>query len=285
MSSNNRSYSTNRFLSKTNPQFIRGLADSGSVLDSPEINKLAAQMVDLGIWDDLKLWVHEGLVKERVSGTDVFVENAYDISGNNYDYSNINTAQQPQLLTGFYSTDATRMDMGAILDGLSAISIVNWVKFDTVANGGTDAGTINGMVTKARNAATSFNITDYDVRYDRRTSEQKLYFIVNNATNSPLTINVPNVPSVMGTNWNMVTCTWRSSGTPNQQIYTNNVLRESSNLGVNNMRTSSETLKLNGSNDNRQLNGQISDIRIFERFLTATEIDAIFQATRGKYGL
>lgn len=91
--------SNNRFLMKTNPQITRALADSGSSLNHPEIQRLARQQVDLGIWSNLKLWVHRDLVKTRTSGSDLFVPKAYDISGNEDDAVQATEANQAKLVS------------------------------------------------------------------------------------------------------------------------------------------------------------------------------------------
>ena len=90
----------NRFLQRVNPELARAKADGGSSNDHPEIQRLMRQMVDMGIADDLKLWVHSGLVKERVSGADVFAEKGYDISGFENDGLQATTSEQPQLNDG-----------------------------------------------------------------------------------------------------------------------------------------------------------------------------------------
>lgn len=40
-----------------------------------------------------------------------------------------------------------------------------------------------------------------------------------------------------------------------------------------------------GGNNSQNFNGNISDVRIYNRALTATEISTIYNATRSRYGL
>jgi hypothetical protein len=269
--SNNKSYSTNRFLSKTNPQFIRGLADSGSVLDSPEINKLAAQMVDLGIWDDLKLWVHEGLVKERVSGTDVFVENAYDISGNNNDFANTDTTHQPKLITGIMDFDGTNHFLGTSNNSIntSFCTVCNWLNADVINQNVHLFNKRNQFISTVLlflNGNTS--VLQFRLRLTGSESTARIL-------DSNFTISANTYYHLCGTYDGSI-----------MRIYVNGV-QQNTNIISGTISTDNYILSTIGRSPagGSYFDGEISDVRYFDTALTATQIDAIFQATRGKYGV
>jgi hypothetical protein len=273
MSSNNRSYSTNRFLSKTNPQFIRGLADSGSVLDSPEINKLAAQMVDLGIWGNLLFWVHEGLVKVNTSPPDEFVLKTYDITTNNRDFTPIRG--NVKIENGFFKFTNSNDDvLGRLSTGITQTNhtYIYWIN------------RTNAVFDRAFQA----QMTSGPQIQLQHIDSNGLYSIL--ITFPRLTTNgnwETNQICTLGT-WFNIAITYNYSSTANDPI----IYVNGSSVAITKITTPSGAF----ANINnffigntpalpRSLDGYISDFRSFNSILTATEIDAIFQATRGKYGV
>jgi hypothetical protein len=274
MSSNNRSYSTNRFLSKTNPQFIRGLADSGSVLDSPEINKLAAQMVDLGIWDDLKLWVHSGLIKERVSGSDIFVPKMYDISDTPTDSQQTTQNSQPKLVNGVVKFDAVDdfFDAGNAFDpGTGEITIQLWIKVTQTGNWATIS--INRTIITNRNGTANPRVwLAYTATGNGNGFVSR---ILDSSSGGSM-----NFGSFLLSNvWYNVVVT--RSGTT-LIGYINGVLLSTNTAGAGSV-TSGDNWRIMNRGADYQ-NGELNDLRLYNKALTATQIDAIFQATKSKYG-
>jgi len=127
-------FSNNRFLKRVNPEIVRAKDDSGSSLEHPEIQQLMRQMVDLGIADNLKLWVHNGLVKTRTSGSDLYVPKAYDISGEENDAVQETEANQPELVSNGMEFDGSNdmMSPGSVFDpGTGPLTIVVWIRIFT----------------------------------------------------------------------------------------------------------------------------------------------------------
>jgi hypothetical protein len=269
--SNNKSYSTNRFLSKTNPQFIRGLADSGSVLDSPEINKLAAQMVDLGIWGNLVFWAHPGLLKERVSGSDVFVTKTYDITANNVDLLNSTNSEQPKLtnkLLDFYTNTLSLKSTNNAVNTQYG-TICAWAYFTNVAG--------------SRCVYSKFNDNGETFGIIYQLSSQKILFTIRLTATPTTQRQITSNTIVQANTWYFIAASY--DGTT-QRLYINGIEETSNSISG-----TINTASYNGISIGRNfansigLIGNIGEERYFNTALTATEIDAIFQATRGKYGI
>jgi len=265
--SNNKSYSTNRFLSKTNPQFIRGLADSGSVLNSPEINKLAAQMVDLGIYDSCKLWVYNGLAKERVSSPDVFAEKGYDLSGNNNDAVQSTTANQPKIISTGFDFDGSNDRLivtGIPTNGTDNASVLFWWKVSSFVN------------------------STWFFGDDTNPNLQSFFDSVGGLFIRVLNKGIPTLTNISGYSidtWYFTVGTYSSSGNESK-AYINGILINTSN----NPRTLLNNVGILGIGYNNNSNGgfinaTINDLRYFDSALTADQIDAIFNETKGYYGL
>jgi hypothetical protein len=269
MSSNNRSYSTNRFLSKTNPQFIRGLADSGSVLDSPEINKLAAQMVDLGIWGNLVFWAHPGLLNERVSGSDVFVTKTYDITANNVDLLNSTNAEQPKLTnqTFDYYVNTLSLQSTNAAANTAYMTIFVWANINT--------GTTRSVFNRSNN-----NLL-FGLAYQPGSTKMQMNIRL---AASPTTIRtVLSTTSPANNTWYFYACTY--DGTT-QRIYVNGIEEATNSISGTLITASFNGISMGRTFANTfGMLGLIGEQRYFDTAVTATQIDAIFQATRGKYGI
>jgi hypothetical protein len=289
MSSNNRSYSTNRFLSKTNPEFIRGLADSGSVLNSPEINKLAAQMVDMNIYHSCKLWYHDGLLKERVSGPDTFVPTVYDVSGNTRDATMTLPANQPKLGSEriiFRRSENTRVQFTDYT--LSASGTSTWM-FWLNSNQGTlnDSNYIYGTVNIGINFLIQIGINT---------------LIADGRTYAPfLMLRAPGGTFLQGGHigTNICTGTWTHiviSVLPNSRLVKVHINGENKlvsyrqlNLAANAVFTPQYTSTIGGRNIRGALSSEvdadINDWRFFDTELTTAQIDDIYNHSKGYYGL
>lgn len=91
----------NRFLQPVNSQINRAKNDSGVIDNHTRVQKFARTIVDLGLWGNLKLWIHNDLTKKRQSGSDFFCEKSYDNSKStqNHDGSQTDTTRQPRIIT------------------------------------------------------------------------------------------------------------------------------------------------------------------------------------------
>jgi hypothetical protein len=272
----------NRFLQRVNPAINRALADSGSSLDHPEIQRLARQMVDLGIWGNLVFWAHEGLVKERVSGSDVFVPKAYDISRGIYDAQNSSTDQQPKLDSGFLFDGSNDRLLIADTDSLTFVSGTNDLPFSVTVWLRSNNPTQNTTpITKS----TAINAGEWYCGGFFRTIDNTSGGYI-----GKLRIGAFNVPNTAG-DWYMLTFTYDGSKTNDGfNIYENDVninsrFTNSSSGTYNQMRNTTTQGFVASRGTGNYINGTLSDIRVFrDKELSLSEIDAIFQETKAKYG-
>ncbi len=267
----NGAIANNRFLQRTNPQIDRAIADGGSSLDHPEIQKLARQMVDLGIWSNLVLWVHEGLVKERVSGSNVFVPKAYDISNLFIDIAQTDTTKQLKLNNGFV--------FDGIDDGFAIQTVTSKLRPTSI--------------TVSYYCNLSDNLTFggiFEIRSDiqriftfQRTNRIRAQIFVNGLSKQYQT------PSSVINNWIMFTFTYTNNDLKlyvNGSLITPQILADNTigNLSIPSNAKFSVGIDVDSGLPHKTL-GTISDLRVYNSVLTASQIDAIFQETRGKYGI
>jgi hypothetical protein len=261
----------NRFLQRVNPAINRALADSGSSLDHPEIQRLARQMVDMGIWGNLVFWVHEGLVKERVSGSDIFIEKCYDISPNNRDATQSTQANQPKLISNI-------IDFDGLNDLLTlAFSYSNGnISYSFYFNGSTTFNTYNDRMLERvsdRIQVRSVVTDSFDLQYIH-------FFTSGNRTATTANLKMDQ--------WYHYLVTYNTSSTANNPIVYINGVNISATIGgtpTGTRNTSTSTVLANRPAADRAYNGKLSDFRMFDKILTASEVDAIFQETKAKYGI
>lgn len=268
----------NRFLQRTNPQIDRAIADGGSSLDHAEIQKLARQMVDLGIWGNLNLWLHGGLIRDTiVSGVDR-INKSYDISGNNKDF-----IEWPHIANSFPFYDT--------LNSASIFKFIGWtspkllaVTSTTISNAGNYTIIAWVKPKSTDNSQSAFFSVKGVSFWSLQFSIGAFAFVANNVARSILT------PDRVINDWNMYAVT-RNGDNYTLILY---------NINGNYTYTATFTGSYRGDvtsyiglriNDNSNtsianaFNGNISEIRTFNIALTASQIDAIFQETRGKYGI
>lgn len=265
----------NRFLQRTNPQITRALNDGGSSLDHPEIQKLARQMVDLGIWGNLTMWMHDALVNRRQSGIDYFATKLYNIQTTNIVASQASTNLQPQLDT-----------LGIKFDGSNDYMTVphsNGINNFTQANNYTISVYINNTILKDEvviekwGAPAATTPIPYAIRL--ATNGNVIALAYNGSSSNSCSVSMPqNV-------WHMISCVF-SWSTNTLKVYRNGVLISSCTLNLSGTVGNSYPVNIgNRYNLTGYYDGQLNDLRIYNIELTASQIDAIFQETRGKYGI
>ena len=234
-------------------------------IDHVEIQQLMRQMVDLGIADNLKLWVHNGLVKTRTSGSDLFVPKAYDISGQENDAAQSTEDNQPKLVSLGMEFDGSNDNLYVGNGTNNSLifhtgTIVFWMK--------TPASISNIQRMFWNNSAYGIRISvnrvlqTYDwITSTTRTSNTNVWalntwqmlafvFVHNSANQSFAYINASNV-------WTTTT-----GGTSGQGLYIGRFQ----------------------FNETEYFNGTLNDIRLFNTALTSAQIAAIYNATKSKYG-
>ena len=270
-------FSNNRFLKRVNPEIVRAKDDSGSSLNHPEIQKLMRQMVDLGIADNLKLWVHSGLVKTRTSGSDTFVTKVYDISGNENDGVQATEANQPELKEkGLEYVLANSLNAGTGLSMTNNISVCGWIN-TSVSNRTWLPIASRWFFDNSRVWIIALNLG-------------KIYAGVSN--NGTVTGTGHKVYMSANTVNNGV---WRHVGftfaTNIFKIFLDGTELTPDTSGgdhtVNSLLDDSDIIAQIGQWDVSASSyvGLLNDIRIFNKALSATKNSAIFNATKGFYGI
>ena len=280
-------FANNRFLKRVNPEIVRAKDDSGSSLNHPEIQKLMRQMVDLDIADNLKLWVHNGLVKTRTSGSDTFVSKAYDISGEENDAVQATNDNQPELVSDGMEFDGSDdyLDCGAdgSFDISSQITVLGWVKaafsvFQVVAakQDFSAAPKRGWYLRKGYSGNTGFHVAVIDVVGGN---------IVFKGYESLINVFDNNDYHHIGFTFSPNSLKLFHNGSEDTDA------NKRSDDEVNSININSDIEVLIGayygtsSQLDRHYNGTLNDIRIFNKALSATEISAIFNATKGFYGI
>ena len=241
-------------------------------IDHVEIQQLMRQMVDLGIADNLKLWVHSGLVKTRTSGSDLFVPKAYDISGEENDAAQATNDNQPKLVSDGMEFDGSDDSLDApnadtIIPSFP-LTIILWGRYTSVQDG------FFIVIHRHTNSGTLINIQVFN--------EALVCRIRNNDDTSLVTYDLDvslNTYAMLSVSFN-----FNRIG----EVYVNSTKKTTTetcldsiaaypiNMGVfYNAWTESES---------NNLQGTLNDIRIFNTALSATEISAIYNATKSKYG-
>jgi len=266
--------SNNRFLQKVNPTIDRALVDGGSSLNHPEAQRLARQMVDLGIWESCNLWVHPGLMKTFTSGSDVLISNAYDLSGDERDmgvfppvantepyYEDLGGISVIRMRNPAFNVNKCLFVNSSVIPINDDYSIILW------GNGGSGSmfdvlGTSFWSITLVRN----------------------FYYFVTGSTLRQIAItdSVANI-------WQMYSIT-RSGNNYRVRLFNENgnylyTLTQSGSI-----RGSVSTFIGARKTDNQNtisnvFTGYIGEVRTFTTALTDDQIDAIFNETKGYYGL
>jgi hypothetical protein len=263
----------NRFLQRVNPAIDRALADSGSSLDHPEIQRLARQMVDLGIWSNLLFWVHEGLLKDSISGSDQFVLKTYDITTNNIDFTP--TRGKPKIENSVFKYTQTNDDILSI----SSVSISQgthtymwWLNRTTAETDRSFLASISNTTPVQLQHFDSSGVYSLQIAFPRTTTSG--------------TWRTTNRECTLGT-WHHIAITYNYASTANDPIiYINGSAVSITQITTPNGSFGNITTFVLGNTAGlpRSLNGYISDFRSYNNILTATQIDAIFQETKAKYG-
>ena len=272
-------FSNNRFLKRVNPEIVRAKDDSGSSLNHPEIQKLMRQMVDLGIADNLKLWVHNGLVKTRTSGSDLYVPKAYDISGEENDAVQATEAKQPKLVSDGMEFDGLN-DRLTISDDASlqitgAMTIMAWVYY------------IGGTTTSSQAIIGKYGTGGYRgyllfVNPDDGSKDARFIIASNSSTVRAVVSDENSLPF---NQWFLLTGVYVPS--TSLTVYINTTAYENT-TSIPSSQYSNNGLPLDLSwfdSTGRYVKQNLNDIRIFNSALTSTQISAIFNATKGFYGI
>ena len=245
-------------------------------IDHVEIQKLMRQMVDLDIADNLKLWVHNGLVKTRTSGSDLYVPKAYDISGEENDAAQATNDNQPELVSDGMEFDgsSTFLNCGndSSLNLSNNISMCAWIyNSDGPSNNRYLLGKWNYPANKRAYAIGIYmSVFKAYVGADGSSTNSKNYSL-----------------SASENVWNFCVATF---ATNNLKMYVNAIEGAPHKITdgtVNSLYSTTEPLIIGAAStapDNVMV-GVSNDLRIYNKALSATEISAIYNQTKGFYGI
>ena len=272
--------SNNRFLQRVNPEIERARTDAGAsfVSDHAVIQPLMRQMVDLGIASNLKLWVHSGLVNTRTSGSDLFVPKAYDISGEENDAAQATLANQPKLVSNgmeFVPNDFLEITEQGGLSAFSEFSMSAWIYLKPVfgacyvycRNQNDDGNPDMGILLRTATGDASFrmwaNNTSANIGEDGFAWTDHLE------------------------EWVFIAMTWNDNLSTNNSkgfingTQTNNEAHVDGPLDA----SSANNIRIGARHRDLYFRGLINDVRILNKALSASEISAIYNATKGYYGI
>lgn len=161
------------------------------------------------------------------------------------------------------------VDLGNITDALSSMTISVWIKPSTQTN------TFRDVIGK-------WSIGSYGWWLEiRDTAATKIAF----GTSGSSYIETTNSVMTTGT-WNHIVVRHGSNGTI-REIYVNgiNVAVTDHSGGAGTIGTSTASLRIGGNNStNRYFTGSIDDVRIYNRTLSTTEVEALYKAKRKRIG-
>lgn len=276
--------SNNRFLSKINPVFRAALADGGEITGQGDYARLCArQIVDMGHWDNLKLWTDSDLVKTRVSGADLFLPKVYDISGNGNHGVQATEAYQPELDGGMvFDGSGNYLSCGndSSLQIVNNITVLARIKTDIIM----PSGQFRYIVDRYR-PATNERLWGMFLTYPAKFG----VFLSSNGTGAKKYYTTKY--DLNDNEWHLVGYTY---STNNLLLYVDgSVDADTDKLTDSYMEdiynTSLDVLIsaiYSSSGTPTQLfEDLINDIRIYNTVLTATEIAAIYNLTKYRYGL
>ena len=257
------SIANNRFLQRVNPEILRALNETGAAASM-------RQMVDLDIAKNLVGWWHRDNVNTRVSGSDTFVTSALDSSGGTNNATQATEANQPKLVSLGMDFDGSNDEIVIGNTGISfsnEISICLWHKVNTIQNATLIMSFVSDYTLYRINIHLPWgdsniywdcggngSVNQYDrhiVAWDAGYSDISFWVFQKNKTTGTMEIyrNGISIASTSG----------KTQDIPN----------------LNNLKFSAST----------RLSAVINDIRIYNKTLSATEIAAIDNQTKGYYGL
>ena len=234
------------------------------------------------IADNLKLWVHNGLVKTRTSGSDTFVPKAYDISGEENDAVQATEANQPKLVSDGMEFDegSDFLNIGFLfhneLGGSAAISLSVWALTYVLAGqnrnilGSRISSTLtsnqlrfNSGGTMRVHSRSSINdsLISLDTTETYNTDQWYYFVVVWDFTNKTIKLYVNTNKDIDASSIGYSSDTYTPSQADLQDRIGNTPVSE-----------------ING------MNGCINDFRIYNKALSASEISAIYNQTKSEYG-
>ena len=263
--------SNNRFLQRVNPEIVRARTDAGTSLvsDHAVIQPLMRQMVDLGIADNLKVWVHSGLVDTRTSGSDLFIPKAYDISGEENDAVQATNDNQPKLVSDGMEFPAsnyllqTSYDNGTELS--SPFTATLWI--NTLYTSATEAFIIRSWDAGSNNRCWAILVSSSQLS------------IAHSNDGLPRAGNiVGDLGIISGVGWTHIALTYNNS---RFFPYINASPIDDYDVGALHNPGTNAPLQIGAL----RYEGFLNDARFFNTPISSTQIASIYNSTKGYYGI
>jgi hypothetical protein len=267
----------NRFLSKTNPVIKAALADGGTSTDSTYIQRCARQIEDMGYWDNLVGWWVTKLAKIRNSGGVDYIPKLYDLSGNGNHGVQTVEAYQPMLDTNGAKfdgiNDQTESDILNCLLSHNDHTITFWFKTPYYSGAPPyDIGKYAKILEQIKYSSSPY--PRLSIPFDRY-NKRIYYNRYNGSTQNYNFIAIENNTDTF------IVFTYKGNITTSKGYYNGSLVNTTtSSIDV---QASHEGFFLAGYNNLGQFT--IDDIRVYDMVLSDTEITAIYNLTKGRYGL
>jgi hypothetical protein len=183
---------------------------------------------------------------------------------------------------GSFVNDARVTNESLELDGSSDYVVVTGFKGVT----GTEPRSVSAWVTVDETI-----IDDAFVSWGTNAASQKSTFRVQQTNGNPGAIRYEvnggyavGSTNILDSQWHHVAMTWEDDGTPNVQdtkLYVNGVLESLSTSSSQSINTASgEDFEIGSDHSNRHLDGLLDDVRVYNKALSAEEIQTIYSKGR-----
>ena len=264
------SIANNRFLHRVNPEIKRALNETGAAASM-------RQMVDLDIAKNLVGWWHRDNVNTRVSGSDTFVTQANDSSGGTNDAIQTTEANQPKLVSLGMEFDGSDDYLNCGQDDSLQIT-VNLTVMMWVKNIQSDrVYTICKWLTTGNNRQWLIGIT---------ANGEMVVIIDRDGDNANRKYYVGTTTVAQEDAWHLIGFTFAANDLRLYVDGSEETVTKTSDPTINAMTAVSANLIIAQSDQGTGNNtGIYSDVRVFSKALSASEITAIHNQTKGAYGL
>ena len=265
------SIANNRFLQRVNPEIKRALNETGAAASM-------RQMVDLDIAKNLVGWWHKDNVETRVSGSDTFITQANDSSGGTNHATQTTEANQPELVSDGMEFESDLLDMGLgsilnIINGANAVTMSVWVYGNNWNN---QSWIVYGIINSSLlGVSIRINVTNPMVGGRSHSSDSFQSLISSREINLAQWYHFVGIVNYTTSQFYIyIDGEQDSTGSANfsQNKFTGGTPTLSDRIG-------------NHPTSGRDVDGRLNDIRIYNKTLSASEIAAIHNQTKGAYGL
>ena len=261
--------------------------DSGVIINRIETFNFISYLNKNNLFNNLVFSVNNdgGLKLNDINGTD-HVQKAYDLSDNSNHIEQTTASKQPKLTLGGFKGDGdvVGLDGGNILDGMSAMTFICWVKFNRTYTTGSDFNLGMTLVVKGADFLVGNTNQVYSIGWDTRSDRDNInFFHTPEDGESNVQIFIDDMSTKVSTgDWVMITGTWDGATTTHRIYLNENIEGEELNGNATMQVLSDRNFHLMG-NTARSLDGTITNVMMFNKALSAAEITDLYNYTKHKY--